>query len=124
MLKIQFQSGHPLPADKKLHEMAENTEFQYDMGYTASEFSQVLNGNFSGENSELRCKLAKPNSWLISHKDSPMNIEIKIEKKPDRVLGAIALPVLQVYFKVNSATKQQSEFFFNKFFKYFHKGGG
>ena len=104
--------------------MTEKTEFLYDMGYTASEFSQVLNGNFSGERSELNCKLTATNNWFISHQDSSMNIEIKIEKRPDRVLGAIALPVLQVCFKVNSATKEQSEFFFNKFFKYFHKGGG
>lgn len=94
------------------------------MGYTAAEFAKVLTGNFTGENSPLNCKVLQTNSWLISHKDSSMRVEINVKIKPARVLGAISLPVLSVIFKVNSATTQQSEFFFDKFFKYFHKGGG
>ena len=104
--------------------MSESAEYQYDMGYTPSEFSQVLNGNFTGKNSELNCEPSKTNSWLISHQKSAMTIDIHIDKKADRVLGAIALPVLSVSFKVHLATSGQSEFFFDKFFKYFHKGGG
>jgi len=104
--------------------MSESTESQYDMGYTPTEFSRVLNGNFTSEKSELNCKSVSTNHWLITHQDSAMTVDIHIDKKPDRVLGAIALPVLSVTFKVNSATTQQSDFFFEKFFKYFHKGGG
>ena len=104
--------------------MNESTESQYDMGYTPTEFSRVLNGNFTGEKSALNCKSTSTNHWLISHQDSTMTVDIQIKKKPDRVLGAIALPVLSVIFNVTSATTQQSDFFFDKFFKYFHKGGG
>ena len=104
--------------------MNESTESQYDMGYTPTEFSRVLNGNFTGEKSELNCKSMSENHWLIALQDSAMTVDIYIEKKPDRVLGAIALPVLSVFFKVKATTTQQSEFFFDKFFKYFHKGGG
>ncbi len=94
------------------------------MGYTPTEFSNVLNGNFSGEKSSLHCENLNNQSWLISHKESTMTVEIDIKTKPPRVLGSISLPVLLVTFKVNSATSEQSEFFFDKFFKYFHKGGG
>ncbi|MCP4078555.1 MAG: hypothetical protein GY744_20525 [Gammaproteobacteria bacterium] len=104
--------------------MSKSTVSQYDMGYTPAEFSQVLKGNFTGEKSELSCESVSTNQWLIKHQDSAMSIAIQIEKKPDRILGAIALPVLSVSFKVNSATTEQSKFFFEKFFKYFHKGGG
>ncbi len=104
--------------------MCEPDKFQYDMGYTAAEFSRVLNGSFTDKNSDLNCKLIKPNSWIISLINSSMSVNIDIINKPDRVLGAITLPVLLVSFKVNSATSVQSKFFFDKFFKYFHKGGG
>lgn len=99
-------------------------EFQYDMGYTVAEFTKVLTGSFTGENSPLSCKSTIKNSWLISHIDSAMGIEILIKERPPRILGAISLPVLLVTFKVNSATTEQIDFFFDKFFKYFHKGGG
>jgi len=104
--------------------MSKSTENQYDMGYTPTEFSRVLNGNFTSEKSEFNCKSVSTNHWLITHQDSVMSVNIHIEKRPDRILGAIALPVLSASFKVNSSTTQQSEFFFEKFFKYFHKGGG
>ena len=104
--------------------MSVPTEIHYDMGYTANEFASVLQGNFSGEKSSLNCNRQHKNSWLITHDDSTMNIEIHTKTKPPRILGAISLPVLSVTFKVSSATTEQSEFFFDKFSKYFHKGGG
>lgn len=94
------------------------------MGYTCDEFARVLHGNFSGEKSELSCQQLATNNWLIRHRELPMTVEISIQARPPRVLGAISLPVLQVIFKVKAATQQQSELFFDKFFKYFHKGGG
>ena len=104
--------------------MSAPTETHYDMGYTANEFANVLQGNFSGDKSPLNCIRQQNNNWLITHDDSTMKVEIITETRPPRILGAISLPVLSVNFKVSSATTEQSEFFFDKFFKYFHKGGG
>lgn len=104
--------------------MDDCSEFLYDMGYTTTEFCRVLKGEFTGEKSEFICNNHEQNSWRISHKDSAMMIEIHINEKPPRLLGAMSLPVLQVIFTVCSATTLQSDLFFEKFFKYFHKGGG
>ncbi len=104
--------------------MSEAIKYQYDMGYTRTEFNNVIHGNFTGEHSELECLSEKQNSWTISHKNSSMIVQIEAQLQPPRTLGAISLPVLLVSFSVTSATKEQSDFFFDKFFKYFHKGGG
>jgi hypothetical protein len=97
---------------------------QYEMGYTAAEFSRVLQGNFSGEKSPFKCSALSPESWQITQHDTDVDIHIEIENKPARVLGAITLPVLQVTFEMLQASPQQTINFFDKFFKYFHKGGG
>ena len=104
--------------------MAQSTESQFDMGYTDIEFAKVLQGNFTGVNSPFNCKRQQNNSWLISHDKSAMQIEIFTQSKAARVLGAMSLPVLTVTFNVSSSTTEQTAFFFDKFFKYFHKGGG
>ena len=98
--------------------------FNYEMGYTLLEFGRVLNSGFTNQQSPYRCKAIPSNGWLVTHRNSPMQVSIKLTTSPPRVLGAIALPVLQVKFSVSDATKQQSDDFFDKFFKYFHKGGG
>lgn len=94
------------------------------MGYTASEFTNVLTGDFSGPKSELSCNRLCQNTWQIRLQKSDMVVEIQIDEKPQRVLGAMVIPVLQVNFHVTSSTNEQTDFFFKKFFKYFHKGGG
>ena len=104
--------------------MSDIAEFQYDMGYTPTEFSNVLNGGFSNEKSEFSCRQINKNHWQVSDKNSQMFVEICIQQQPARILGSMSIPVLLVIFKMNSQTQQQTDFFFDKFFKYFHKGGG
>lgn len=94
------------------------------MGYTVKEFSKVITGEFTGDQSELNGHSLGPQKWQIDLQNSTMIVDIQIQQKPQRELGAMVIPVLQVDFEVNGATEQQSNFFFKKFFKYFHKGGG
>ncbi len=95
-----------------------------EMGYTVSEFSNVLHGNFSAEQSEYRCKDLSQCSWLISHELGNLQTEINVIQKPPRKLGLLKLPVLGVTFKLISGEPQDEQQFFEKFFRYFHKGGG
>jgi hypothetical protein len=97
---------------------------QIEMGYTISEFSNVLHGNFSAQESVYNCKDLSQCSWLISHEQGNLQTEISVEEKPSRKLGLLNLPVLAVTFKLISGERQDEQQFFEKFFRYFHKGGG
>ena len=100
------------------------TEFVYDMGYTQLEFAKVLNSGFTSEASPYRCQPLSADSWLITDQQSPLKVNIQLKPLPPRVLGAIALPVLNVKFNIMEDAENQSAQFLEKFFKYFHKGGG
>jgi hypothetical protein len=97
---------------------------QIEMGYTLNEFSNVLHGNFSAQQSVYRCKDLSQNSWLISHERGSLQTEIRVIQKPPRKLGLLNLPVLGVTFRLISGDSQDEQQFFEKFFRYFHKGGG
>ena len=104
--------------------MSSSTRRQYEMGYTEAEFSRVLHGDFSGEQSEFRCEDQDPDHWLITDTLSDMHISIRIAPLQARTLGAISLPRIEVIFEVSATDPQRPVHFFDKFFKYFHKGGG
>jgi hypothetical protein len=97
---------------------------QIEMGYTISEFSKVLHGNFSAQHSEYNCHDHSQTRWIISHELSDLKTEISVVQKPPRTLGLLNLPVLAVTFKLISGEIPDQQKFFEKFFRYFHKGGG
>lgn len=97
---------------------------QIEMGYTISEFSSVLHGNFSAQQSDYKCHDISHNRWLISHAQSELKNEITVQQKPPRTLGLLTLPVLEVRFNLLSGNSYDEQQFFEKFYKYFHKGGG
>ena len=101
-----------------------NAVYSYEMGYTEAEFENTLTGDFSGESSVYNCTVTGSRQWCISHLDAPLDILISIKQSPARQLGAMSLPVLQVKFTVKDTAEPLVEEFFDKFFKYFHKGGG
>lgn len=98
--------------------------FNYEMGYTQQEFGKVLNSGFTNESSPYRCQRQSSEGWLVTHTQQPFQVSIQLKALPARILGAISLPVLGVRFEVTQATGNQTYDFFDKFFKYFHKGGG
>jgi hypothetical protein len=95
-----------------------------EMGYTINEFSNVLNGNFTSASSPYNCKPLSSTSWLVSHQTNDFKSEVDIQQMPDRKIGLLGLPVLRVSFKLISGNPQDEQQFFEKFFRYFHKGGG
>ena len=97
---------------------------EYEMGYGADEFGNVLQGQFSGEKSPLRCEIIATHHWRISQIDPPRLLEIQVQEKPPRRLGLFALPVLQVQFHLLDTDAEFQTKFFDRFHKYFHKGGG
>lgn len=95
------------------------------MGYAEDEFTNVLRGPFSGENSNYRCEPVKANHWRISQPGEAFMLEIEISKMANRVLSPLVqLPVLKVRFNQQDSDEKLRGQFFERFHQYFHKGGG
>lgn len=97
---------------------------EYEMGYRADEFENVLVGAFTSEKSVYRCQLVSTRHWRITRSDASLQIDITINEKPSRKLGLFVLPVLQVRFEVLGTAADLQLKFFDRFHQYFHKGGG
>lgn len=100
------------------------SSIEYQMGYAADEFAQVLNRSFNGGQSNYQCLAISKHHWQIQQQDSDLKITIRIKQKTPRKLGLFTLPVLQVNFETEKSDPMTQREFFNRFFKYFHKGGG
>jgi hypothetical protein len=105
-----------MPADARV--------IEYEMGYGADEFGNVLQGPFSGEKSPYICETLAIHHWRINQSDSDFHVEIKVQEMPPRRLGLFALPVLQVQFCLQNTNADLKARFFHRFHQYFHKGGG
>ena len=97
---------------------------EYDMGYGADEFGNVLTGPFSGDQSPYQCEMLARHHWQITQKDSDLTCSVRVYEKPPRKLGLFNLPVLSVQFEMEKSNPAGQDLFFKRFFKYFHKGGG
>jgi len=97
---------------------------EYEMGYGADEFGNVLLGSFSGEKSPYRCDTIATHHWRIIQLDESSLLEIRVLEMPPRKLGLFILPVLQVRFYLQHIDAESQTRFFTRFHQYFHKGGG
>ena len=100
------------------------SSIEYEMGYGADEFANVLTGPFSGSESVYSCSTLKRHQWLIEQPGTDLKIKVQVNEKPPRKIGLFALPVLKVYFEMEKSNPEWQDQFFKRFFKYFHKGGG
>ncbi len=100
------------------------SSIEYEMGYGADEFGKVLNSSFSGKNSTYSCATLEKHHWRINQQDAEFEAVIQVTEMPARKLGLFSLPVLRVRFKTEKSDPKLQDNFFNRFFKYFHKGGG
>ncbi len=97
---------------------------EYEMRYGADEFGNVLTGAFTGNKSDYSCSTVSRHHWRISQVGTDLAIEIDVRERPPRKLGLFVLPVLQVRFQVLDTSADLQSKFFERFHKYFHKGGG
>lgn len=97
---------------------------EYEMGYRADEFVDVLTGSFTGDKSAYHCQAVSTYHWRISRPETALQIDITISDKPPRKLGLFVLPVLQVQFQLHDTSPELQTEFFDRFHQYFHKGGG
>lgn len=120
-----FLSGLPWPGDNvRTEAVPEFGVIEYEMGYGADEFGKVLTGAFTGDQSDYSSETVVRHHWRILEAGSDLTIEIDVSEQPPRKLGLFALPVLQVRFQVLQTSAELQSRFFERFHKYFHKGGG
>ncbi len=104
--------------------MPDETLVEYEMGYGADEFGNVLNGTFSGDKSRYRCNEIDRHRWAVQHAGESFTLVIMVTEKPPRKLGLFRLPVLEVKFSFTDTDAVLRDQFFHRFHQYFHKGGG
>ncbi len=97
---------------------------EYEMGYGAEEFGNVLNGPFSGDKSAYLCKQVERYHWALEQPGAAFELTIKVVEKQPRKLGLFNLPVLDVSFNFTDTETSLRDHFFHRFHQYFHKGGG
>jgi hypothetical protein len=104
--------------------MPVSTLVEYEMGYGADEFGNVLNGPFSGDKSSYECSQIERHHWSVTETGTAFKLSIKVAEKPARQLGLFRLLVLDVKFDFNDTEVDLRERFMRRFHQYFHKGGG
>lgn len=104
--------------------MPDETLVEYEMGYAADEFGNVLNGPFSGDKSSYRCNEIERHHWSVEQSGETFILTIMVTEKPPRKLGLFKLPVLEVKFSFTDTDAVLRDQFFHRFHQYFHKGGG
>jgi hypothetical protein len=104
--------------------MPVSTLVEYEMGYGADEFGNVLNGPFSGDKSSYECSQVARHHWAVTEAGTAFKLSIKVAEMPARQLGLFRLPVLDVKFDFNDTEAGLRERFMHRFHQYFHKGGG
>ena len=104
--------------------MPDETLVEYEMGYGADEFGNVLNGPFSGDKSSYRCNEIDRHHWSVEQAGESFILAIMVTEKPPRKLGLFKLPVLEVKFIFADTDAVLRDQFFHRFHQYFHKGGG
>lgn len=97
---------------------------EYEMGYSADEFGDVLTKSFDGADSGYACLLVTQHHWQIQQLNSGFRVHVQIKQKSPRKLGLLNLPILQVNFRLVQSDSIMQAVFFKRFFQYFHKGGG
>lgn len=89
------------------------------MGYTADEFIAVLPGAMRDWTVS-----GGPEVWQVAGVDGGAIARIRIQPRPERVMGSLRLPVLAVMIDLPDLPAARSAEFMRRFDRGFHRGGG
>ena len=90
-----------------------------EMGYTTDEFASVLPLAMR----DWRVTGRSP-GWTVIDGDGEMLAEIAIAPRPERALGALRLPVLQVQIRFHTTLVAKAAELQRRFERGFQRGGG
>jgi len=94
------------------------------MGYSLEEFSRTLNGGFAAPQSGFFVTNHHAGRWTVTIPAHQLAVEITATPAAYRQLGAMMLPVLEVILRFTPDDENGRRHFLDRFWRYFHKGGG
>ena len=89
------------------------------MGYTPEEFVRVLPGAMRDWAVD-----GGPRAWQVSGPGGDTIARLRIDPGPERVIGALRLPVLAVTIDLAGTPLALAHEFMRRFERGFHRGGG
>ncbi|MFT5504245.1 MAG: hypothetical protein ACI845_002468 [Gammaproteobacteria bacterium] len=104
--------------------MTSDNQIEYEMGYGADEFGNVLKGPFTGQRTDFFHTESASHRWTVGMTGSDFQVSISVTEMPPRRLGLFSIPVLQVCFDFGASAVEGKDSFMERFHQYFHKGGG
>ena len=93
--------------------------FKRDMGYSLQEFLRILPTAVGEYNHDVRGNLV-----MITDTDSNLELELEVTELPDRQIGMIRIPRVEIGFRFQNFSKQQRQQFMINFDRSFQRGGG
>ena len=94
------------------------------MGYVPREFARTLSGGFAAAGSGFDVSECGAECWVVSVPEHALAVTVEIRAGAPRRLGAFALPVLDVHLRFSPDDEATQRIFLDRFWRYFHKGGG
>ena len=94
------------------------------MGYAPREFARTLSGGFTAAGSGFVVSESGAERWIVSIPEHALSVTVRINAAAPRRLGAFALPVLDVHLTFSPDNEKNRRIFLDRFWRYFHKGGG
>ena len=94
------------------------------MGYAPREFARTLSGGFVAAGSGFDLSECGAGCWVVSVPEHALSVTVRISAAAPRRFGAFALPVLDVQLTFSPDNEKNRRIFLDRFWRYFHKGGG
>lgn len=93
--------------------------FKRDMGYSAKEFFRILPSAIEGYNHTV-----EGNRVMINGADKDQGLELVINRLPDRQIGMIHIPRVEVEFSFRNFSANERKEFMTNFDRSYQRGGG
>lgn len=93
--------------------------FKRDMGYSEQEFFRILPSAVSGYTHRV-----EGNRVIISSSDKNQQLQLIINQLPDREIGMIRIPRIEVEFAFDNFSAGERKKFITRFDHSYQRGGG
>lgn len=93
--------------------------FRRDMGYSVAEFFRILPSAVGGHDYQL-----EGDKIVVRPADGTRELVLRISRLPERKIGMIRIPRIEVDFSFHNFTAEQRKAFLAAFDRSYQRGGG
>lgn len=93
--------------------------FKRDMGYSAMDFFRILPSAIKGYTHSIEA-----NRVTINGVDADQRVELVVKTLPDRKIGMIRIPRVEVEFSFHNFAEKERKQFMTNFDRSYQRGGG